>query len=369
MRIQPLSLMTPRTHLVPSLRELATRVKDDIRSYVDQGWYQTLAEGIAIYQIKKADHVHTGILALNDIRDFHLGKIKKHEKTLTRREAEYHLLLQEWKSVIKPVLLTFPAQPALSAWMQQYTAAHQPSFALAVPEDGEEHVYWLVTEPTDLEKVRLIFADIEAVYIADGHHRTTTIANFAQLPDEERAYLDFSHLFAAFFPDDQLQILGYHRLMTFANETEADEHWQMLNNNYHLEPLSAPRLPEKRRELIVVRSGQCYRLDLSDAARDLEASGPVLDTNLLNDWVFKGLFNVEEVRSDKRITYVDGASGLPGMLAATEQTPNAIGFLLHPVSFGELYALSDRNESLPPKSTWFEPRIKSGFAVYSLEEK
>jgi uncharacterized protein (DUF1015 family) len=369
MRIQPLSLLTPRTHLVPSLRELAIRVKDDIRSYVDQGWYQTLAEGIAIYQIKKADHAHTGILALNDIRDFHLGKIKKHEKTLTRREAEYHLLLQEWKSVIKPVLLTFPTQPALSEWMQQYTAAHQPSFTLNVPEDGEEHVYWLVTEPADLEKAQLLFADIDAVYIADGHHRTTTIANFAQLPDEERAYLDFSHLFAAFFPDDQLRILGYHRLMTFADEPETEKHWEYLNTVFDVLPVDTPRLPAYRREIMVVRAGQCFSLDLSALGQEIERLGPVLDTNLLNDLVFKHLFHVEDARSDKRITYVDGASGLSGMLAATEQTPNAIGFLLHPVSFGELYTLSDRNEPLPPKSTWFEPRIKSGFAVYSLEEK
>ncbi len=364
MRIQPLQLLSPNQDIVPSLREMASKAKNDFPEQKAMGWYNTLEKSIAIYQIEADGTTHTGILANNDIRDFDLGLIKKHELTLARREAEYHTLLQEWKAIIKPVLLTFPANDNFREWITDYMEGHAPDVELPIPEDGEVHRYWLVSEPAQMQSIRTIMANVEAVYIADGHHRTTSIANFAKIPPQERGDLDFSHLFSAFFPDDQLQILGYHRLLTLENEAAIDVFFGQICDTFNTTPLVAPRMPMHKREIVLVRKGHCAVLDFS-TLDGIDELAWVLDTSLLNDLAFMQLLGVTDVRSDKRISYVDGAKGLPGMVKAT-QPPNTLGFLMFPVSFDELYRLSDREEALPPKSTWFEPRIKSGLAVSSL---
>jgi uncharacterized protein (DUF1015 family) len=360
MRIQPLQLLSPDQGTVPSLRDLAIRAKDDFPQQYANGCYRTLENAIVIYQIRANGRAHTGILANNDIRDFDLGRIKKHEKTLARREAEYHVLLQQWKAVIKPVLLTFPANDDFRLWIEDYTESHTPDVVLPIPEDGEEHCYWLVSEPAQVQAIKTIMANVEATYIADGHHRTTTIANFSKIPPSERGNLDFSHLFAAFFPDDQLRILGYHRLVTLDTAAEAVDFCQKINTLVSLTHLPSPRMPAHRREVVLVHNGQCHVLDFSKIVGDEHQW--TLDTSLLNDLVFMQILGVADVRSDKRVTYIDGAKGLEGMLEATLEA-NKVGFLMHPVSFEELYHLSDRDETLPPKSTWFEPRMKSGLAV------
>jgi uncharacterized protein (DUF1015 family) len=371
MNIKPLPLLTPRVELVPSMQDLAVQVKDEINTYMSNGWYKQMESSICIYQIAAKGHIHTGVLALNDIHDFDQGKIKKHEKTLTKREEEYFELLCRWKAVIKPVLLTFAPNPDLTTWINAYLSVHTSSFNIAIPEYDEVHSYWLVTDPSKITDIKAIFEKIPAVYIADGHHRTTAIANMHKRTDEEKQGLDFSHLFAAYFPDDQLDILGYHRVVALDNEAAAEQFIVSIKDKFGLVVLQEPRLPLHKREVIVVYQGQFYALDFSVHNPKSEAFPAVhdsytLDTALLNDLVFNDILGVENVRSDKRITYLDGASGWTGMLQTTQQDHKKIGFLLFPVAIGDLYHLSDQGDSLPPKSTWFEPRIRSGLAVCSL---
>jgi uncharacterized protein (DUF1015 family) len=371
MNIQPLSLLTPRIELVPSMRDLAVQVKDKINAYMSNGWYKQMESSICIYQIAANGHTHTGILALNDINDFDQGKIKKHEKTLTKREEEYFELLRSWKAVIKPVLLTFAPNDDLTNWMNTYLSVHTSSFRISIPEYGEVHHYWLVTDLNEIKTIQAIFENIPAVYIADGHHRTTAIANMSKRTEEEKQGLDFSHLFAAYFPDDQLDILGYHRIAALENEAAAEQLIVSIKNKFGLSLLQTPRLPLHKREVIVVYKDQFYTLDFSVNNPQSEVFPAIhdtytLDTALLNDLVFTDILGVENVRSDKRITYMDGASGYTGMLWATQNDYNKIGFLLFPVAIEDLYYLSDQGDSLPPKSTWFEPRIRSGLAVCSL---
>lgn len=371
MNIKPLPLLTPRTELVPSMRDLAVQVKDEINAYMSNGWYKQMEPSICIYQIAANGHTHTGILALNDIKDFDQGKIKKHEKTLTKREEEYFELLRNWKAVIKPVLLTFAPNTDLTNWMDNYLSLHTSSFSIAIPEYGEVHHYWLVTDLNEIKAIQAIFENIPAVYIADGHHRTTAIANMSKRTEEEKQGLDFSHLFAAYFPDDQLDILGYHRVVALDSEAAAEQFIVSIKNKFGLSLLPTPRLPLRKREVIVVYKAQFYALDFSVNNPQSEVFSAMhdtytLDTALLNDLVFTDILGVENVRSDKRITYMDGASGFTGMLWTTQNNQHKIGFLLFPVAIEDLYHLSDQGDSLPPKSTWFEPRIRSGLAVCSL---
>lgn len=365
MHIQPLQLLTPRTQLVPSIKDLTVRAKDDIRTFIDEEWFtQDEVPGIYICRIITEQRAFTGVIALNSIQDFHNGRIKKHEKTLAQREAEYYHLLQEWQSVIKPVLLTYPAQPLISNWINDYAQSHPITLEVSVPEDKEQHQFWAIQEPTDIAAIQALFANlVPEVYIADGHHRTTTIAHLAEKHPEGLNGLDFSTLFSAFFADDQLVIKGYHRVVELPETMTEADFVSKLNTTFQVTPLEALRLPVSKRELIVVLSSGCYSLLFSETAEQ-----HILDATLLNDHIFGQLLNMGDVRAGKQVIYIDGAKGAPeANRIVQESNGRKAGFLLYPVAFDDLFFLSDKGESLPPKSTWFEPRIKSGLTVHSLK--
>lgn len=365
MHIQPLQLLTPHTQLVPSIKDLTVRAKDAIRSFIDNGWFsQDEVPGIYICRITTEQRAFTGVIALNSIQDFHNGQIKKHEKTLAQREAEYHHLLQEWQSVIKPVLLTYPAQPLISNWISNYTQSHPISLEVSVPEDKEQHQFWAIQNPADIAAIQALFADlVPVVYIADGHHRTTTIAHLAEKHPEGLNGLDFSTLFSAFFADDQLVIKGYHRVVELPETMTEADFLAKLNATFLVTPLDTLRLPASKRELVVVLSCGCHSLLFSETAEQ-----HILDATLLNDHIFGQILNMGDARAGKQVIYIDGAKGATeANRIVQESNGRKVGFLLYPVDFDDLFFLSDNGESLPPKSTWFEPRIKSGLTVHSLK--
>jgi uncharacterized protein (DUF1015 family) len=367
MQIYPLQLLLPRIEEIPSLREVCTKAKNDFRSYVDRGWYEETAEsGIYIYRIESKGRKHTGILALNDVADYKNGLIKKHEKTLAAREAEYHLLLRDWRAVIKPILMTYPENPTITVWVNQYTEANAPDFQVGFSDENEQHTLWMVTDPAAIRYLQDLFStEVPAVYIADGHHRTSTIANFSDRPEIEEEGLDFRRIFCAYFADDQLDILGYHRILRLEEPITPDEFMENLDQWFPLTPLKEPRLPGHKREIVILTAQQAWSLDFSVSA---PTASHILDATLLNDLILSEIAGVLDVRADKRISYSEGAKGVDGVKGIIAGEPESlIGFLVFPVAFPDLFYISDQGDILPPKSTWFEPRIKSGLLVQSLD--
>jgi uncharacterized protein (DUF1015 family) len=361
MQIEPLSLFIPKELPEGTISSFFEAAKYEIRQNMDGGAYFTPVENaLYIYRISTQHSSHLGVIALNDVSDFWAGKIKKHEKTLTRREQEYVDLLQDWQAVIKPVLLTYPANRTITDWLTRFSANHTPIVDLAV--DGEErHQLWAVVEPAELDRLQSFFKElVDSVYIADGHHRTTTIANMSKKPKEACGGLNFSKLFCAYFSEDQLAILGYHRLLTLSEGMTTAQLMGEMHQWFEIEPLSSPRLPRGKRELVVLTSvGQfCLR-------PKVDVDRTFLDASLLNEFVFSRILGMEDIRSASGIRYVEGSISLQALSELVSDAGQVL-FLLYPVSFDDLFYLSDQGLDLPPKSTWFEPRIKSGLAVHSL---
>lgn len=361
MHLQPLRLLIPRTDRVPSVKDLTVRAKDDIRQFIAEGLYkESDVPALFLCRIATAERSYSGVFALNDIADFHEGRIKKHEKTLARREAEYLHLLQEWQSVIKPVLLTYPPQQEMGDWIEAYMSRNAPDVAVEVPEDGELHQFWAIKTPEQYRQLQQLFAAlVPEVYIADGHHRTTTIAHLAQTYPDGLNGMFFDQLFCAFFAADQLTIKGYHRVVSLPEGRTLDDMKALMKERLKMKPLEQPRLPLHRREVVAVFPDECLSFVL-----EMPVETHTLDASLLSEQVFAAIWELADPRQDKAIRFVDGARGLNGVLE--EVNHGGVGFLLHPVAFDDLFYLSDQGESLPPKSTWFEPRIKSGLTVYSF---
>jgi uncharacterized protein (DUF1015 family) len=368
MKIKPFQVAFPDFSVIDDPDRYCTSVKYEFNTHKTAGLYRkTPKKALYIYQIEHGGRKHTGVVALNDVEDFFAGKVKKHENTLGEKERLHMNLTLEWKAVLKPVLLTYPAVPAISEWLQNYTRHHHTIFNTRFGKRGHVHRVWQIAQPGDIEALQTLFSGrVPESYIADGHHRTTTMALLherkAQYPE-----LDVDHLFCAFFADDQLDILDYNRAVSALRNDRSPLHFLAeLSKVFEIEPLPEARKPEKNHELTLFLGKEWFRLQWRPEILAQYAGQDVLfDATLLNERVLRDILNIQDVRTDTRIEYVDGSKGLRGIEKACSRLE--VGFVLFPVTFDNLIRVADSGGSLPPKSTYFEPRLKSGVLVHLLD--
>lgn len=375
MHIKPFRATYPVFDRIPSPDDFCANAKHAFPDYQrDRLLTQIEQEAIFVYQIEDAHRRHTGLIAVNDVRDFFLGKVKKHEKTLSEREEKQKELLLRWGAVLKPVLLTFPPVAQLNAWMQQITEANSPLYETHFAADGQTHRTWMVASPDDIRFLQELFAEhITSVYIADGHHRTSTLALLHQTLKPEYPELDFDNLFCAYFATDQLDILDYNRVVEGLNKLSPEQFFGRLAQVCSIEYIEHPRKPRRKFEIKMCFRDHWYRLhwrsEVLNSFHPTPRTLPVLlDVSLLNELVLHDILGIRDVRTDTRITYVEGNKGLQGIRKSLRNSPDRIGFALHPVSFGDMMRIADAGKILPPKSTYFEPRMKTGTLIKSLKK-
>lgn len=366
MKIKPLRASYPNFDKIPSPDAFCDDAKNLYRKYVEQGIYcQTDQPGFFIYQITSFTGTHTGLVALNEVDDFFAGKVKKHEATLSEREKQQTELFLRWEAVLKPVLLTYPPVPAIGDWLDHYTRHHKSLFSARFKDGRVRHRIWAIHRADDIAQLQALFTrHVSTTYIADGHHRTSTIALLHELRDDYPAF-DFDHLFCAFFATDQLDILDYNRVVEMPKDLSAAQFVARISRVFDLEPLDELRRPAAKHELVMCLRKEWYALRWRpEILQGLDEENVLLDATLLNQLVMGDLFGIRDVRTDTRITYVDGSKGLDGLRKAAGR--NRVGFGLYPVHFADMMVMADAGESLPPKSTYFEPRLKSGILVQLL---
>lgn len=377
MHIKPFEATFPIFDRIPTPDTFCAEAKNAFLDYLRNGWLQSTGrQALYIYQIDNGHRRHTGLVALNDVRDFFSGKVKKHEKTLNEREKRQMELFLRWGAILKPVLLTYPPVAGIHDWLQAFTATHPPLFETYFENDHQTHRVWMADDPAGIEHLQALFlSKVPAVYIADGHHRTSTLALLHQQLRDQYPKLDFDHLFCAFFATDQLDILDYNRVVEGLNGHSHPAFLDCLGKIATLEPIENPRKPRRKFELKILLDEQWYRLHwkpeaIEAFARRRAPGHPpvVLDVDLLNELVLHQILGIRDVRTDARIVYVEGSKGLKGIRKAVRAGAARVGFALHPVSFADMMGIADADQSLPPKSTYFEPRLKSGMLIKMLHK-
>lgn len=373
MHIHPFRAIYPIFERIASPDDFCANAKHAFLDYQrDQLLTQVEQPAIFVYQIQTAHRTHTGIIAANDLDDFHKGKVKKHERTLSERELRQQELLLRWGAILKPVLLTFPPVPDLNAWMQNFIETHEPLFTVHFADERQTHRAWMLNDADQIRYLQQLFAQqVPDVYIADGHHRTSTIALLrqqqAQHPD-----MDFGRLFCAYFATDQLDILDYNRVVEGMNGLQPEVFFRQLGHLCTIQYVEHPRKPRHKYEMKMLFRDHWYRLhwqpELLQHAQRNNPLPALLDVSLLNEYILQGILGIQDVRTDTRITYVEGTKGLKGIRKAVGQHPERIGFVLHPVAFDDMMRIADAGETLPPKSTYFEPRMKSGTLIKPLRK-
>lgn len=371
MRIRPFQALFPNFDFIASPDSFCADAKDRYREFRKNNFFEkTPVEALFVYEIRAGERRHLGLVAQNDVQDFFAGHIKKHEDTLREKEQQQMQMFLRWHAILKPILLTYPAVPAIHAWLDAYAAAHEPMFFAQFDREGQRHTIWSVTAPADVSAAQALFSqNVPRTYIADGHHRTSTVALLHQRLHEKNPVFDFDHLFCAYFATDQLDILDFNRVVEIQKSLTPVQFVVQLSRLFDLDLLPEPRKPLEKYELVLCFQREWFSLRWKPEVLQRHTRAPAtLDATLLNELVLRDIFGITDVRTDARIGYVEGARGLEGMRKAINNRDNRAGFLLYPVSFADMMTLADADQSLPPKSTYFEPRMKSGMLVKMLKE-
>ncbi|MEL6986915.1 MAG: DUF1015 family protein [Bacteroidota bacterium] len=366
MKILPFQAMYPDLDLIASEESFFNSVKEQYNEYEESGFFKkTAEEAVFIYQIKTNKRYHIGIVSCLDIEDYNKGRILKHEKTLASKEQSMMNLMLQRKANVKPVLLTYTPVKEINNWIKNNAVKANKFYTVRFSELKEVHTYWKIADGNKIQKIKKIFEKkLPYVYIADGHHRCSTSALLHTRKKGKVKLLDFSKLLCVFFSTDELEIHDYNRIIELENDQSYLIIMAELTKYFHINVMRRGAKPKIKHEIVMHMDGKWFSLRWKDSVLHAHKDADVLlDTELLNRYVLKPILGIKDVRSDTRVRYVSGKLGVKGILNKTTKFERSVSFMIYPVEFDELQEVADKKLTLPPKSTWFEPRIKNGMLI------
>jgi len=323
-----------------------------------------------VYRQKWGTHEQTGLVALASVDEYDRGIIKKHELTRPAKEQDRVQLIQTHESQSGPVLLFFRHTPTVAKWFGQVTSTKPDAHFVA--SDKVEHTVWSVRDDSQIQEIITAFRDIPALYIADGHHRSAAASRVraarrasakSDSPRPEDGFL------AVIFPNDQLQILPYNRVVRDLHGRTTAQLLQAIGAHFELYPTSQPGQPPAL-GFDMYLDGRWHRAKPILTPSELEAleKDPVraLAVAVLTERVLDPLLGITDQRSDPRIDFVGGVKGPEQLAAMVDRGDWAVAFWLSPTTVDQLMAVSDADKIMPPKSTWFEPKLRDGLFVHML---
>lgn len=325
----------------------------------------TQGPGVYVYEIEREGRIFRGIIACVAIEDYLESKIKKHEMTLLVKEQMQMALFEENQAIIKPILATYSAKSGITGWFGNLDLNKKPLLELIISPEMEKHRLFEVTDATKIAEIQALFLhDIKEAYIADGHHRFAAASRlFLESPEKP-----FQQVMCAFFDADDLEIHSYNRIVSRLRGMSAAELLEYLSKYCTIEQLDMPTYPNRLHSMLLLLGDGSYALRWRQEV--LEGYGRdsiLLDVQLLNEKILRDILGITDVRKDPRLSYSEGPAGIEAVQKNIADG-DALAFILHPVSFDHLALLSDQGVMLPPKSTWFEPRLKPGLIACSLQE-
>lgn len=330
----------------------------------DGTFLQDTAPCFYLYSQTVGSHSQAGLVCCASVDDYLSGAIRKHENTLAAKEMDRIRHIDALGAQTGPIFLTYRPQKdmkALSASIQV-----EPPLYDFTADDHVRHRVWKISHPEKIQQIRDIFRQIEKLYIADGHHRAASAVKVAlNCRAEHPEYTgdeEFNYFLSVLFPADELKIYNYNRVISDLNGCTSQEFLDMIKNSFETEEITnAPAHPSQKGEFGMYLSGSWYLLR---AREKLLSEDPVdvLDVSLLQNHVLEPLLGIRDPKTDPRITFTGGIRDVRIIEKAAGQT--GVGFVLYPTSMKELLDVADAGRLMPPKSTWFEPKLRSGLLIH-----
>jgi len=373
----PLSFLhvnKPEIDLDPSVDlyddEVYAKGAENLRRFVDQGTFiREASPSLYLYRQRMGEHVQTGLVAGASVDEYEADLIKKHEHTRRKKEDDRTRHTDVLDANAGPVFLAYRARPEIDGLVERLTAA-QPTYDFVAP-DGIGHTVWVIADPGDRDALVAAFADVPEAYVADGHHRS---AAAVRLRAQRRAANPqhtgeepYNFFLAVFFPHDQLKILDYNRVVRDLAGMSPEAFLDRVRERFEVSDETDGH-PDRARTFGMYLGGRWYRLTARSGS--FPESDPVrgLDVAILQENLLAPLLGIGDPRADERIDFVGGIRGLGELERLVESGGWAVAFALHPTSIDQLFAVADAGTVMPPKSTWFEPKLRSGLIVRPLAD-
>jgi len=345
---------------------------ENYKKFKDNSWLvQDEKPHYYIYAQTMDGRTQYGIVGAAAAQDYFDGVIKKHELTRPDKEEDRMVLTRYLNANIEPVFFSYKAVPEIDAIVERVVKENQPVYDFTA-EDGFGHHFWVVEDEADNRELERLFAEkVPYTYVADGHHRTAAAARImeekkAQNPnhtgDEE-----YNYFMAVHFPDNQLKIIDYNRVVKDLNGLNKEEFLQKLQEKFVIEKQgkSAYR-PSKLHEFSMYLDGEWYKLTAKEGTYDDNDPIGQLDVTILSNSVLEPVLDIKDLRTSKRIDFVGGIRGLGELKKRVDSGDYAVAFALYPVSMQQLINIADTGNIMPPKTTWFEPKLRSGLVIHEL---
>lgn len=368
MRVHPFKALYPQVNLIAEAPSFFQLAKDRYQEYVNSGFYIDEDQAcLYIYQIDDGEKVRVGIVGSADINDIKENKILAHEKTIAHKEQHMiHLLLQRG-AMIKPALIAYDDDTRLNEFLEKFMEQQNSFLDIFLEDVAEIHTFWRISSKKDIQFVRKRMMEVHKGYIADGHHRCSTIANLYENESFQGGENKDQTILCAYFPFSQLDIFDFNRVINLKNRMSSTEFLVRLSKYAKLKLLSKPRKSAKKFELTFYVDHKWYTLTWKKKVIQKNSKkGIVLDSYIFNHVVMGDILGVEDIRNDETTIYIEGTRGLVAIENETDRDHKNIGFTVFPVSVSELKIMAEKGIPMPPKSTAFVPRIKNGMLVQRL---
>ena len=367
-------IIKPEIDFKPGTDEHAPEVYDkaveNFNAFQNRGWLlQDDEEHYYIYAQTMNGRTQYGIVIAAHVDDYMNGHIKKHELTRRDKEEDRMKHVRINNANVEPVFFAFPDNEALEEIIKRVTA-EAPEYDF-VASDGFGHHFWIVDDPADIEKITIEFGKMPSLYIADGHHRTAAAAlvghekatqNPNHTGDEE-----YNYFLAVAFPASHLNIIDYNRVVKDLNGLTTEQFIDKLKENFIVdEKGSGEYRPQELHNFSLYIDGKWYSLTAKPGTYDNNDPIGVLDVTVSSNLILRDILGIKDLRTDKRIDFVGGIRGLGELKQRVDSGEMAMALALYPVTMKQLMDIADSGNIMPPKTTWFEPKLRSGLVIHKL---
>ena len=344
---------------------------EHFQMFQDKGWLvQDEKENYYVYAQTMNGKTQYGLVVGAYVPDYMNGVIKKHELTRRDKEEDRMKHVRVNNANIEPVFFAYPDNAELDAIVAKYTAG-EPEYDFIAPGDGFGHTVWVIDQQEDIDAITKAFAAMPALYIADGHHRSAAAAlvgaEKAQQNPNHKGDEEYNYFMAVCFPANQLTIIDYNRVVKDLNGLTPEEFLAAVGKNFIVEEKGADIYkPNALHNFSLYLDGKWYSLTAKEGTYDDNDPIGVLDVTISSNLILDEILGIKDLRSDKRIDFVGGIRGLGELKKRVDSGEMKVALALYPVSMKQLMDIADTGNIMPPKTTWFEPKLRSGLIIHKL---
>lgn len=365
-------IIKPEINFPEGTSEYDPRVYDSaaeqFEKFQKNGWLlQDEQENYYLYAQTMNGKTQYGIVLCAHVDDYMNGNIKKHELTRRDKEDDRMKHVRITNANIEPVFLAFRHNDVLAELIKKY-AAQEPVYHFKAPVDGFIHQFWVIDNKEDQDAITEEFSKMDSLYIADGHHRSAAAARVGAEKGEKEGRGEYDYYMAVCFPAEQLTILDYNRVVKDLNGLSEEDFLKALEKNFTVACKGEENYrPQKMHEFSLYVGGKWYSLEAKPGTFNENDPIGVLDVDISSRLILDEILNIKDLRSDKRIDFVGGLRGLGELKRRVDSGEMKMALALYPVSMQQIMDIADSGNIMPPKATWFEPKLRSGLVIHKLD--